>query len=104
MSSFTGATIFKGLLFIAGLVLLFGFPVYHFSKGSKLEKDEYTLNIFIPSMIGLFLLFVALSLHFYFNYDEKNITIVSTVLAIGGIGIALMASHFSELRVYYYAN
>jgi putative effector of murein hydrolase LrgA (UPF0299 family) len=90
-----------GILIFSGLCLLFIPPVIQLSNNKKLLKDDYTLNVFLPTTIGLIAFFIAILLNFNMYYDERKIGTVSAILAIGGIGIALMASHFSELRVYY---
>ena len=88
-------------LIIVGTGLLFGFPVTYLAQDKKFEKDDYTINLFLPTTIALVCIFIAILINFNIYYDERKISWVSGMLAIGGIGIALMASHFSELRVYY---
>jgi hypothetical protein len=91
----------SGILIFSGSCLLFIPPVVQLSNNRKLLKDDYTLNVFLPTTIGLIAFFIGILINFNLYYDERKISWVSGMLAIGGIGIALMASHFSELRVYY---
>ena len=92
------------IFLIIGYLCLFIPPIIPSSQGKKLNKEQFTLQVGVPVMIGLVLVGLA-----YYNllmpsYDEKVMAIIIAVTASGGIFISLLAVLLSGIYIRWRAS
>jgi hypothetical protein len=70
----------------------------NFFYGTKLLKENYFTDLFLPTFIGTILFFIGLIIYFYKNYSEQQLFFVLLASSIAGITFSSIVILFSEYR------
>lgn len=104
------STVLYSLTAFIGLVCLLTPPSVASVQGKTLSRDEFALQVTLPTSIGMLLLCIG-----YYGFirntwestqgiDEASMGILIACTAIGGIGVSLMALVTSFTRMYWAAD
>jgi hypothetical protein len=84
-------------LLAIGFLLVFVPPVTVISMKKKLQKEEFTMQIFLPQLLGLLLLMGGMAGVTYQNTDELPWQILITFSAAGAMFISLVSAFQSMI-------
>ena len=75
--------------------------------GTKLKAKEFSLQVFLPNVIGIFLLAIGMAGVFQLNYsdsDEKFFYYVVPVVACGALVYSIGAAFMTMIRIRWAAD
>ena len=98
------ATLLGALLIPAGILITL-IPSAVAKSGPRLNGNAFTLQVFTPSIIGLVLITIGVSLYIYNSITQKGVDelfllSVISMTAIGGIFVSLMTIMNSYLQIH----
>jgi hypothetical protein len=86
--------VYYGLLAV-GYILMIVPPIVLSYKGNKLNKENFTTQLFIPQCIGLILMFVGIMGAFAENTDAFTWQIITVITASGSALYSITAGVLS---------
>ena len=92
------SALYYGLVFIGFLLLIIP-PAIPSAAGQKLGGTTFSLQVFLPTTIGILVLMVAYYGLFKENFNESFWQTLITITASGAILISLVASGLSLTRM-----
>jgi hypothetical protein len=103
-----GTTIAGGVSLILGILLIFVSPIIPSAQGKRLSPNDFKLQVFLPTMLGLILAFAGYM--FLLNdkisggLDEQFFQILIIFTSVGGILVSHMILLQSNLVINYQAD
>jgi hypothetical protein len=104
------STVLYSLTFLIGTLCLLIPPSVAISNGKTLSRQDFGLQITLPTSIGMLLLgiafygFIRTTWESVNGIDERNLGILIALTAVGGICVSLMAGITSFTRMYWAAD
>ena len=90
------------LFMVAGLIIILGETIYagrQTKDNARISRDDYKINVFIGTFIGLLAFSIGATLFVYNNYDEKKVRLL-LIIAVGvSCYISLLTIGISTTRL-----